>query len=126
VAQMVESEGMDALMMHPRTRSQRFSGKARWTIIREVVDAVSIPVTENGDLASMAGARRMVAETGCASVMIGRGALGNPWVFDPAFDALSAAEQRAYKARVIARHCALIREHFREKYALIQVKKHVA
>jgi nifR3 family TIM-barrel protein len=126
VAQMAEAEGVDAITVHPRTRSQRFTGKAPWTIIREVVEAVSVPVTGNGDVRSMAEARRMAAETGCRSVMIGRGALGSPWVFDEAFDALAPAEQRAYRARVIARHCRLIREHFREKYALIQMKKHLA
>ena len=68
----------------------------------------------------------MVAETGCVSVMIGRGALGSPWIFDEAFEALSREGQRAYKARVIARHVALIREHYGEKYALVQMKKHLA
>jgi nifR3 family TIM-barrel protein len=126
VAQMAEGEGVDAITVHPRTRSQRFAGKAPWTIIREVVEAVRIPVTGNGDVRSMAEARRMAAETGCRSVMIGRGALGRPWIFDEAFDALGPEEQRAYKARVIARHCELIRGHFREKYALIQMKKHLA
>jgi tRNA-dihydrouridine synthase len=58
--------------------------------------------------------------------MIGRGALGRPWVFNEGFDALPAAAQRVYRARVIARHCELIRGHFREKYALIQMKKHLA
>src|SRR5215469_7833749 len=119
VAQMAEAGGVDAITVHPRTRSQRFTGKAPWTIIREVVDAVRIPVTGNGDVRGMAEARRMVAETGCQSVMIGRAALGRPWIFDEGFDTLSHDVQRRYKARIIARHCALIREHFREKYALI-------
>ena len=126
VAQMAEAEGVDAITVHPRTRSQRFTGKAPWTIIREVVEAVRIPVTGNGDVSSMAEARRMVADTGCHSVMIGRAALGRPWIFDESLDALPAGQKRAEKARVIARHCALIREHFREKYALIQMKKHLA
>jgi nifR3 family TIM-barrel protein len=126
VAQMAEAEGVDAITVHPRTRSQRFTGRAPWTIIRDVVAAVSVPVTGNGDVHSMAEARRMVAETGCASVMIGRGALGSPWIFDEAFEALPHEGQRAYKARVIARHVALIREHFGEKYALVQMKKHLA
>ncbi|HXA97156.1 MAG TPA: tRNA dihydrouridine synthase DusB [Candidatus Dormibacteraeota bacterium] len=126
VAQMAESEGVDALTVHPRTRSQRFTGKAPWTIIGEVVRAVSIPVTGNGDVGAMAEARRMMAETGCASVMIGRGALGSPWIFDDAFEALADAGQRDYKARVIARHMTLIRQHFGEKYALVQMKKHLA
>jgi len=126
VAQMAEAEGVDAITVHPRTRSQRFTGKAPWAIIREVVDAVQIPVTGNGDVRSMAEARRMMVETGCRSVMIGRGALGSPWVFDEALDSLPPDRQHAYKARVIARHCELIRQHFREKYALIQIKKHLA
>jgi tRNA-dihydrouridine synthase B len=126
VAQMAEAEGVDAITVHPRTRSQRFTGKAPWTVISEVVDAVQIPVTGNGDVRSMTEARRMMADTGCCSVMIGRGALGSPWVFDETFESLSHAQQRDYQARVIARHCELIRRHFREKYALIQMKKHLA
>ena len=58
--------------------------------------------------------------------MIGRGALGRPWVFDPAYDALPAAARRAYRTRVIARHVALIEEHCSERYALVQLKKHLA
>ena len=126
VAQMAEAEGVDAITVHPRSRSQRFTGRAPWAIIADVVRAVSVPVTGNGDVHSMAEARRMAAETGCASVMIGRGALGSPWIFDEGFDALDRDGQRAYKARVIARHVALIRGHFGEKYALIQMKKHLA
>ncbi len=126
VAQMAEAEGLDAITVHPRTRSQRYTGRAPWTIIREVAEAVSVPVTGNGDVQSMAEARRMAAETGCGSVMIGRGALGRPWIFDEAFDALSPEGRRNYRARVIARHVALIREHFHEKYALVQMKKHLA
>lgn len=126
VAQMAEAEGVDAVTVHPRTRSQRFTGRAPWTIIQDVVQAVGIPVTGNGDVRSMAEARRLVAESGCAGVMIGRGALGRPWIFDESFDARSPEEQRDYKARVIARHVALIREHFGEKYALVQMKKHLA
>src|SRR5262249_51296241 len=74
----------------------------------------------------MATARRMVAETGCQSVMIGRGALGRPWVFDETFESLPPRAQCDYKARVIARHAELIRAHYREKYTLIQLKKHLA
>jgi tRNA-dihydrouridine synthase B len=126
VGQMAEAEGVDAITVHPRTRSQRFTGKAPWVIIREVVDALQIPVTGNGDVRSMAEARHMMTETGCQSVMIGRGALGSPWVFDEGFETLTPGQQHEYKVRVIARHCELIREHFREKYALIQMKKHLA
>jgi tRNA-dihydrouridine synthase len=123
---MAEAEGVDAITVHPRTRSQRFTGKAPWTIIAEVVEAVGIPVTGNGDVRSMADARRMVAQTGCASVMIGRGALGRPWIFDEGFDGLEAEEQRAYRDHVIRRHMTLIQEHCTDRYALSQMKKHLA
>ena len=126
VARMAESEGVDAITVHPRTRSQRFTGKAPWAIIAEVVEAVRIPVTGNGDVHSMAEARSMVAETGCASVMIGRGALGSPWIFDESFDTLDADAQRAYKDRIIRRHMALIQEHCFDRYAMSQMKKHLA
>jgi tRNA-dihydrouridine synthase B len=126
VARMAEAEGVDAITVHPRTRSQRFTGKAPWEIIGEVVDAVGVPVTGNGDVRSMGEARRMMAETGCESVMIGRGALGRPWVFSAGVEALPPAARRAERFRVIVRHAALVREHFRETYALIQMKKHLA
>jgi tRNA-dihydrouridine synthase len=126
VARMAEAEGVDAITVHPRTRAQQFTGKAPWTIVGEVVDAVCIPVTGNGDVRSMADARRMAAATGCRSVMIGRGALGRPWVFDEDYEALGPVARREYRTRVIARHVALIHENCSEKYALIQLKKHLA
>jgi tRNA-dihydrouridine synthase B len=126
VAQMAESEGVDAITVHPRTRAQQFTGKAPWTIIAEVVDAVRIPVTGNGDVKSMDDARRMMAETACQSVMVGRGALGRPWVFDEAYDALPPLSRLAYRTRVIARHIALIQDHCDERYALVQIKKHLS
>ena len=125
VARMAESEGVDAITVHPRTRAQRHAGRAPWSIIGEVVDAVSVPVTGNGDVRSMVDARRMMAETGCVSVMIGRGALGRPWVFDEGYDSLPPEARRAHRLGVVARHYQLIQEHFGEKYALIQTKKHL-
>jgi nifR3 family TIM-barrel protein len=126
VARMAEAEGVDAVTVHPRTRSQLFTGKAPWTVIAEVVDAVRIPVTGNGDVRSMADARRMAAETGCRSVMIGRGALGRPWIFDESWDDLPPEARRPYIERVIARHLDLIRAHFDEHQATVQTKKHLA
>src|SRR5262245_55199175 len=74
IAQVAESEGVDAITVHPRTRSQQFTGRAPWAIIAAVVEAVRVPVTGNGDVRSLADAQAMVATTRCASVMIGRGA----------------------------------------------------
>src|SRR5207247_2451912 len=78
IARLAEGEGVDAITVHPRTRSQQFAGLAPWEIIASVVDAVAIPVTGNGDVRSHDDARAMVRATGCAAVMIGRGALGAP------------------------------------------------
>jgi len=126
VARMAQDQGVDAITVHPRTRSQRFTGKAPWEIIGEVVRAVDIPVTGNGDVTSMDEARRMVAETGCSSVMIGRGALGRPWVFDETLDSLPIEEQWALKGRTIARHLSLIATHFEARTTLNQTRKHLA
>ena len=139
VAQMLEDEGVDALTVHPRTRSQQFGGRAPWQIIADVVQAVRIPVTGNGDVTSMAEAREMLATTGCANVMIGRGAVGSPWVFDERYDGMSRPEQLRYRERVIRRHMALVREHYeggdatgrkelrqRQHDGRTQVRKHLA
>ncbi len=126
VAQLAEAEGVDSITVHPRTRSQQFTGKAPWEIIGDVVDAVSVPVTGNGDVDSMAGARRMMAQTGCQAVMIGRGAMGRPWVFSDEFDSLSRQEQDEYRLNIITQHMELIQEHLDERRALIQMKKNLS
>lgn len=81
IAKICEEEGASAIFVHGRTRKQGYTGKANWQIIKEVVDAVSIPVIGNGDVKSCFDAKKMLDECGCAGVMIGRGALGNPWIF---------------------------------------------
>jgi tRNA-dihydrouridine synthase B len=126
IAKLAESEGIDSIAVHPRTRSQMFAGLAPWDIIRQVVQTVKIPVTGNGDVKSFADARRMMDQTGCSNVMIGRGALGRPWVFNEAFDSLSASEQHAFKWRAIDRHMDLIEAHMPPRFALVQAKKHLA
>lgn len=126
IARIAEAEGVDAIAVHPRTRSQAYTGKAPWDIIRLVVEAVKIPVTGNGDVKSWDDARRMQQETGCATVMIGRGALGKPWVFDAEFESLSFEAQHRYKFRVIRRHLDLIEEHMNPRLAVVQMKKHLA
>src|SRR5687768_14945066 len=120
VARIAEAEGVDAITVHPRTRSQQFTGRAPWAIIADVVAAVRVPVVGNGDVRTVDDARAMVAATGCAAVMIGRGALGRPWVFR------GRAVTRDERAAVVRRHCALIEAHLPERLALVQLKKHLA
>ncbi len=80
VAKICEEAGASAITIHARTRAQGYSGKANWQIIKEVVDSVTIPVIGNGDIKSCYDAKKMLDETGCTAVMIGRGILGNPWL----------------------------------------------
>jgi len=111
---------VDAITVHPRTRSQQYTGHAPWAVIHEVVAAVSVPVVGNGDVRSHADACDLIAATGCAAVMIGRGALGAPWIFT------GESVDRAARAAIIRRHCALIEAHLPPRDALVQVKKHLA
>lgn len=82
IARIAQEEGADALIIHPRTRSQMFKEHADWDIITQIKKSVKIPVIGNGDVISPMDARRMFQETDCDAVMIGRGALGNPWLFN--------------------------------------------
>jgi nifR3 family TIM-barrel protein len=120
IARLAESEGVDAITVHPRTRSQLYTGRAPWEVIAAVVAAVRLPVVGNGDVAGVADARAMVAATGCAAVMIGRGALGAPWIFR------GTPVDRDGRAAIIRRHAALIEAHLPERLALVQLKKHLA
>ncbi|WP_346699061.1 tRNA dihydrouridine synthase DusB [Catenibacillus scindens] len=81
MAHVAQESGASAVAVHGRTRSQYYSGKADWDIIRQVKQAVSIPVFGNGDIVSPKDAQAMVEQTGCDGIMIGRGAQGNPWIF---------------------------------------------
>ena len=120
IARIAESEGVDAITVHPRTRAQEYTGRAPWDVIASVVAAVSIPVTGNGDVRSIADAEAMRAQTGCAAVMIGRGALGRPWIFR------GIEVERDERARIIRRHCGLMEAHLPPKIAFIQLRKHLA
>lgn len=107
-AKMAEDNGAAAITVHARTWSDGFSGNADWQIISQVKQAVAIPVIGNGDVQSHADGLRMLAETGCDGVMIGRAALGAPWIFSA-----DAPENPslAFRLAALNRHLALIAEH---------------
>jgi nifR3 family TIM-barrel protein len=92
LAKTIEEAGVSMLALHARTRTQGFSGRANWELIAEAKQAVSIPVVGNGDVRSAADVERMARETGCDAVMIGRAAIGNPWIFDEVKARLAGGE----------------------------------
>ena len=122
VAHACEAGGAAAIAVHGRTREQYYSGKADWTKIAAVKRAVSIPVIGNGDVQSRADGLRMMEETGCDLVMIGRGALGNPWIFDPDFEGKPSDEELK---RVMLEHLTDTAELKGDHIAVLEMRKHV-
>ncbi|MCI5148929.1 MAG: tRNA dihydrouridine synthase DusB [Candidatus Electrothrix sp. MAN1_4] len=119
-AQMAESAGAAAVTVHARTWAQQFGGKADRRVIAAVKKAVRIPVIGNGDILRYEDGLEMMEETGCDAVMIGRGALGNPWVF------CSEGRPETIEARlpVIRRYLELAQEHLDSKRLLFRIKNH--
>ena len=123
VAGACESAGAAAVAVHGRTREQYYSGKADWSVIAAVKRAVlRIPVIGNGDVMSRADGIRMMEETGCDLVMIGRGALGNPWIFDKDHEGRPSPEE--LKA-VMLRHLTDTAELKGDHIAVLEMRKHV-
>ena len=113
IAKIVEDCGACAITVHPRTREERYGVKANWSIIREVKETVSIPVIGNGDIFTCYDAKRMIDETGCDAIMIGRGVLGNPWLIKHCIDYLDSGivpERVTLEERIemIKRHAELL------------------
>ncbi|MBE5988811.1 MAG: tRNA dihydrouridine synthase DusB [Paenibacillaceae bacterium] len=130
-ARMAESSGVAAIAVHGRTREQYYSGTADWNIIRQVKEAVSIPVIGNGDVFKPEDAKALIDQTGCDGVMIARGAKGNPWIFSRTLHYLETGEllqppTPAEISEMILRHGTMQAEHKGETVAMREMRKHMA
>ncbi len=131
LAKRAEEAGAAAVAVHGRTREQFYSGRADWEIIAKVKEALTIPVIGNGDVDSPQAAERMLRETGCDGIMVGRAARGNPWLFREILSYLESGEIPGRPApeemyRMIIRHAALMEEYKGEYTAVREMRKHVS
>ncbi|WP_432630879.1 tRNA dihydrouridine synthase DusB [Brotaphodocola sp.] len=131
IAKIAESCGVSAVAVHGRTREQYYSGTADWDIIRQVKEAVSIPVIGNGDIFTPQDAKRCLEETGCDGLMIGRGARGNPWIFKRTAHYLETGEllpepTGAEIGEMILRHARMQVKMKGEYIGMKEMRKHVA
>tara|TARA_Y100001970_G_C13575402_1_gene528252 strand:- start:14 stop:562 length:549 start_codon:yes stop_codon:yes gene_type:complete len=125
----LEKLGVKAITLHPRTTSQRFTGKANWKLIKELKEAVNIPVIGNGDINSVDDYKKMIDTTNCDAVMIARGALGNPWIFKELSKYLNN-EQHLFtpslkeRIQTCRKHYELLKKDKTEHVCLNLTKKH--
>ena len=130
-AKMAEQAGVKSITIHGRTRAQMYAGQADWDIIRQVKEAVSIPVFGNGDIFTPEDAKRMMEETGCDGVAIARGAKGNPWLIKRTIHFLETGEllpEPSIEERraMIVRHAELMVKYKTERLAIPEMRKHLA
>lgn len=130
IAALAEKAGVDLIAVHARTRKQMYQGKADWQIIKNVVQTVNIPVIGNGDIGSYQDALNMTQTTGCAGVMVGRAAEGNPWIFKQISTGMKGeiAPTVSLQERfaTIVRHLHLLVEHKGEVIAVKEMRRHAA
>ena len=131
IARIAESCGVSAVAVHGRTRAQFYSGKADWDVIRQVKEAVKIPVIGNGDIFTPEDAKRMLYETGCDGLMIARGAKGNPWIFSRTLHYLETGEllgppDKEELKETILRHAQLQIQFKGEYLGLCEMRKHLS
>lgn len=131
IAKIIEKAGAKAICIHPRTRSQGYSGQADWSIIKAVKENVSIPVIGNGDIKSCYDAKRMLDETHCDAVMIGRATLGNPWLIKECVDYLETGIEpnkvtKDDKLNMIDKHFDYLLKTKPEALAVLEMRSHIA